>query len=146
MDVCPDYEDLFKTLNAYKIRYLVVGAHAVIYYSQPRYTKDTDIWIIPDLNDADAICSAVADFGAPMRGLTAKDFSNRRLILQIGVEPVRIDILMNVDGISFARAWRTRKRILYGATPIHILGYEALIRTKRRAGRPQENSGTSYGL
>ena len=138
MDVCPDYEDLFKIFNAHKLKYLVVGAHAVIFYTEPRYTKDLDVWVIPDLNDEEKVYAALRKFGTPHADLTPEDFTNRQLIVQIGVPPVRIDILMDISGVSFEVAWKHRRRTLYGNTPIHVMGKDDLMRAKAAAGRPMD--------
>jgi hypothetical protein len=138
MNVISDYEDLFKILNAEMIRYLVVGAYAVMYYSQPRYTKDIDVWIIPELNDVNKIYAALKKFGAPLRGVKPEDFNDKGMILQIGVAPVRIDILLNISGISPARAWKNKKRIRYGQTLVYTLAKDDLIAAKKRVGRPQD--------
>ena len=138
MKVYSDYEDLFKILNAEKIRYLIVGAYAVMYYSQPRFTKDIDIWIIPELNKVDRIYQALKKFGAPLRGIKPEDFEDKNIILQIGVAPVRIDILFNISGISPGKAWKNKKRIRYGQTPVYTLAKDDLIAAKKEAGRPQD--------
>lgn len=138
MDICPDYEDLFKTLNTHGIKYLVVGAHAVIHYTEPRYTKDVDVWVIPEMNHSHKVFSALKDFGAPLKDITLEDFQNKSMILQIGVAPVRIDILLDVPGVSFQKAWENRKKTKYGGTPIHILSLEDLMKTKKKAARPQD--------
>lgn len=138
MLVHSDYEDLFKILNDKKIKYLVVGAYAVMYYSQPRFTKDIDVWIVPDLNDVNRVYDALKKFGAPLRGIKSENFRDKSMILQIGVAPVRIDIMLDVPGISFQSAWKNKKRILYGKTPIYILGKTDLITAKKKAGRPQD--------
>ncbi len=144
MQVHSDYEDLFKTLNAYRIKYLVIGAYAVMYYAKPRYTKDIDIWIMPEINDIDKIYEALKKFGAPLKGIKPENFTDRQMILQIGIAPVRIDILLKVPGISFPSAWRRKKRIRYGQTPIYILGKKDLIATKKEAGRPQDKIDLEY--
>lgn len=134
--MCLDYEEMFCALNAYDIRYLVVGAHAVMFYTEPRYTKDIDIWIIPEMNDEGKVYAALKDFGAPIERARPADFANRRTVFQIGVAPVRIDIMMNVPGVSFEAAWRRRRRMLYGKAPINIIGLDDLISSKKKAGRP----------
>ena len=136
--VSRDYEDLFNIFNAHKIRYLVVGAHAVVFYSVPRFTKDLDVWVPPALNGAAQIYDALKAFGAPLRGMTAEDFQDPSMFLQIGVAPVRIDIMLNVPGISWEEAWAHRKKSRYGKTPIHILGLDELIQAKKASGRPQD--------
>jgi hypothetical protein len=138
MNVCSDYEDLFKILNAKKIKYLVVGAYAVIYYTQPRYTKDIDVWIIPDLNDTERIYEALKAFGTPLKDLDSQSFKDKDMIFQIGVAPVRIDIMLDISGVSFHRAWRNKKRVYYGKTPIYILGRKDLMAVKGKSGRPQD--------
>ncbi len=138
MQVHLDYEDLFRTLNAYRVKYLVIGAYAVMYYAQPRYTKDIDVWIIPEMNDISRIYDAFKKFGAPLHGIKPEDFNDKQMILQIGMAPVRIDILLNVQGVSFQTAWRNKKRIRYGQTYIYILGKKDLIATKEAADRPQD--------
>lgn len=138
MYLSSDYEDLFKILNGYRIKYLIVGAYAVIYYTEPRYTKDLDVWIFPDLNDNQKIYDALKKFGAPLQGVTPEDFKNKKMIYQIGVAPVRIDIKMDVEGLNFKKAWQNRKRILFGKTPIYILGLKDLIQAKKKMGRPQD--------
>lgn len=136
--VSEDYEDLFKILNAYKIKYLIVGAHAVMFYSEPRFTKDMDVWIPGSLNDPKRVHKALSTF-APLKGLKPSDFRDPDLILQIGLAPVRVDILGSLLDVSAEEAWRNRKRSRYGKTPIHILGLKELIKTKKAVGRPQDH-------
>jgi len=138
MEINRDYEELFKSLNAHRIKYLVVGAYAVIHYSVPRLTRDIDIWISPKLNDAHKTHRALAEFGAPMRGITPEDLANKDNILQIGVEPIRIDIISDIESLSPSRAWRNRVRSSYGKAKINIIGMKDLITAKRAAGRPQD--------
>ena len=133
--VSQDYEDLFKTLNTHKIKYLVIGAHAVVFYTEPRFTKDMDIWVPVELNDPEKIHQALRAFGAPLRGILPADFTNKDIIFQIGVAPVRIDILLHLEGIEAARAWKNRKKSYYGKTPINIIGFSELIKVKKKAGR-----------
>lgn len=133
-----DYEDLFKTLNGYKIKYLIVGAYAVIYYTEPRYTKDLDIWIFPDLNDHQKVYDSLKKFGAPLQDIFPEDFQNRKMIYQIGVAPIRIDIKMDVEGLDFKKAWKNRKKIVFGKTPVHIVGLDDLLKAKKAMGRPQD--------
>ena len=133
-----DYEDLFNALNAAKVKYLVVGAHAVAFHSVPRFTKDLDVWIPAALNDARRVYEALKAFGAPLQGVTPEDFQNPKMFLQIGVAPVRIDILTDLPGVSIQDAWKHRKRSRYGNTSINVIGLAELIRAKESANRPQD--------
>lgn len=138
MDLCPDYEDLFRIFNDSGVKYLVAGGQAVIYYTEPRYTKDLDLWIIPEMNDPQMVFDALKKFGAPLKGVSADDFKNKKLIVQIGVAPVRIDLLMNIEGVNFKTAWKSRKRAKYGDVTINLMGIMDLISAKKSAGRPQD--------
>ena len=136
--VSRDYEELFKVLNAHKIKYIVVGAHAVMFYTEPRFTKDMDVWIPTDLNDGKRVYEALKTFGAPLKNIKPSDFENSTTIFQMGVAPVRIDIHTNVQGISVETAWKNKIRSRYGKVPIYILGRADLIKSKKAAGRPQD--------
>jgi len=138
MPANPDFSDLFSIFNEESVEYLVAGAHAVIYFSEPRYTKDLDIWVNPTPENAARVWRALTRFGAPLSGVTPSDFHDPELIYQIGVEPNRIDILMGVLGVGFADAWQDREESRYGGVPIHIMGKDALVASKEAAGRPQD--------
>jgi Nucleotidyltransferase of unknown function (DUF6036) len=138
MGVNPDFRDLFRELNAAEARYLVVGAHAVTFYSTPRYTKDLDVWVGVDARNAKRVYSALASFGAPLHQLTEEDLSTPETVFQIGVEPNRIDILTTVGGVEFDDAWRRRAESTYGEVQIWIVDRDDLIVCKRAAGRPQD--------
>jgi len=138
MDANRDYEELFKSLNAHRIKYLVVGAYAVMHYSVPRFTRDIDVWIPPELNDPRKTHRALSKFGAPMSGIAPEDLADRDNILQIGVDPIRIDILTSLGSLSPGHAWRNRVRSSYGKVRINILGIRDLVTAKRSAGRPQD--------
>lgn len=133
-----DYEDLFKTLNAYRIKYLVVGAYAVIFYTKPRFTKDIDVWVPFELNDHQKVYAALKEYGAPLKGVSPNVFSKEHMVYQIGVAPVRIDILTSIPGVSAKSAWAKRRASSYGKADIFILSKEDLIAAKKEVSRPAD--------
>ena len=133
-----DYEEIFKILNKDKVKYLVVGAYAVIYYTEPRYTKDIDIWVKPEITNAKKTYNSLRKFGAPLNGVKASDFTKRDMVYQIGVAPIRIDVLMNIKGIHFDLAWKHRKKVKYGKEVIGILNLNDVVKSKMKAGRKQD--------
>ena len=133
-----DFEDLLHLFNAARVKYLVVGAYAVIYYTEPRYTKDLDIWIQPTPQNAEKVYDALRRFGAPVKDLTLNDLTNPTMVYQLGVAPNRIDILMGIGAISFDHAWKNRQVSSYGRERIHLLSQGDLIRAKKAANRPQD--------
>jgi hypothetical protein len=133
-----DYRDLFKTFNARKVKYLVIGAYAVIYYAEPRYTKDLDVWVEPTRENAERVWGALSEFGAPLEGVTKEDFFNKELIYQIGVAPNRVDVMMHVPGLVFSKAWERRVRSSYGGESVNILHIDDLIQAKKTADREED--------
>ncbi len=138
MKINSDYKDLLKSLNAAGVRYLVVGGYAVMIHTEPRYTKDLDLWIEPTATNAQAVIRALAGFGAPLEGITPEDFIQPDTFYQLGVAPVRIDILTSVGGIEFAPAWARRVNIDFDGEQGSVLSREDLIAAKRAAGRTQD--------
>ena len=98
-----DFKELLSTFNAQAVEYLVVGAHALASHGHVRATKDLDIWIRPGRENALHVLDALRDFGAPLHGLDEEDLATPGLIFQIGVAPVRIDILTAIDGVGSIR-------------------------------------------
>jgi hypothetical protein len=138
MFVNPDFSDLLQIFNVNHVRYLVIGGYAVVQYAEPRFTKDLDILISTDAVNAAAVYSALRAFGAPLTGLTAKDFSEEGFFFQMGVPPVRVDILMGIPGIQFEDCWKRRNQVDFDDLKVIFISKRDLITAKRAAGRPQD--------
>ena len=104
----PDFKELLSVLNVHRARYLVVGAYAVSIHAQPRATKDLDILVKPDAENAKAVYAALAEFGAPLEELTPADFAEQGPFFRIGREPLGVDILTEIPGVDFDAAWARR--------------------------------------
>ena len=133
-----DFRDLFAALNDAGARYLVVGAHAVAFYAEPRFTKDLDIWVEASPTNAPRVVAALRAFGAPMSGVTEADFSRPEITLQIGVAPNRIDVTTQIDGVAFESAWPNRTASVFGDLSIWLIGRLDLVANKQAAARPQD--------
>ncbi len=135
-----DYEEFIAALNDHEVRYLVIGAHAVAFHARPRATKDLDIFLEPTSANARRILAALRDFfGGADLGYTAEDFTDPRWIIQLGVAPVRIDLVSEVPGCSsFGAAWRNRVEARFGSVKTYYLGLDDLIRAKEAIGRVQD--------
>ncbi len=138
MDISLDYRNLFKILNRHRVKYLIVGAYAVVYYAEPRFTKDLDLWVKADIKNAEKLYKALKQFGAPLRDICLKDFTNKHMVYQIGIAPIRVDIIMGLPGISFDSAWKNRVRSKYEDTQINIVGIKDLMKSKEKTGRIQD--------
>jgi len=136
MEDNPHFTELLRRLSAHKVEFLIVGGYAVMKYTEPRYTKDLDIWIRNSLENAARVYAALAEFGAPLAadGLTVQDFASYGLVYQIGRPPLRIDIISAISGVSFADAWVRRKRERMAGMSIYFISLEDLIRNKEASG------------
>jgi hypothetical protein len=135
-----DHRDLILAFNAHGVEYLVIGAHAVGHHSEPRGTKDLDVFIRAGEANAKAIYAALAAYGAPLDQLKPDDFNDKPTsVIQIGVQPARVDILQGIAGVSFDEAWYGRvEALLDKDTPAHLISREHLIKNKLAAGRHQD--------
>jgi len=138
MFVNSDFSDLLRIFNARNVKYLVIGGYAVVQYTEPRFTKDLDVLISTDTANAEAVYEALHEFGAPLTDLTPKDFSEEGFFFQMGVPPVRVDVLMGIPGISFDECWSRRMEVDFDGLMVIFISKEDLIASKRAAGRPQD--------
>lgn len=134
----PDFRDLLAAFNAHGVEFLVVGAHALAAHGLVRATKDLDIWVHPNAANAERVIAALVEFGAPLHDLTVDDLCHPGLIFQIGVEPIRIDIITAIDGVRFEDAWPNRLEATFADQSAPVLSRRDLIMNKRAAGRDQD--------
>jgi hypothetical protein len=136
-----DFKELLSTLNAHRVKYLVVGAYAVSIYAQPRATKDLDILVKADAENGNAVFAALAQFGAPLDGLTSADFAEPGPFFRMGREPVGVDLLTAIPGVEFDAAWQRRVEDVVdeaGNLRASFISREDLIAAKLASGRPQD--------
>lgn len=138
MFVNSDFTDLLRLFNANSVRYLVIGGYAVVQYAEPRFTKDLDLWISTDASNASAVYKALREFGAPLVDLTEADFAEEGYFYQMGVPPVRVDILMGVPGLRFEEVWTRRVEVDFDGLPVSFIARQDLITSKLASGRPQD--------
>lgn len=138
MFVNSDFSDLLKLFNDNNVRYLVIGGYALIQYAEPRFTKDLDLWISTDSENANAVFKALKEFGAPLSGLDASDFSEDGFFYQMGVAPIRVDILMGIPGGIFEQAWQDRNEIDFDGLQVPFISKQDLTKIKQASGRPQD--------
>lgn len=134
----PDFKELLLAFNAQGVEYLVVGAHALAVYGHVRATKDLDVWVRPDPENAERVLAALSAFGAPLADLSNDDLSKAGTIFQIGVPPLRIDLITAIDGVDFEEAWPDRFPTSFAGAPVFVISRSHLIRNKKTAARLQD--------
>jgi hypothetical protein len=134
----PDLKELLRAFNDHAVKYLIVGGYAFGVHAEPRATKDLDIFIRADKENSNAVVRALAQYGAPLGGLSPSDFMDGTTF-QIGQPPTRIDILQQIDGITFDEAWENRvEGLIDGEIRTAIISRDDLIRNKLATGREQD--------
>jgi hypothetical protein len=133
-----DQRDLLSAFHAHGVKYLIVGDYAVIFHSQPRFTKDIDLFIKADSENANATYAALASFGAPLDGVAPEDFADRASFFRFGRDPNGFDILPDLLGVDFDAAWERRiEAVTDVATGLKafFISKEDLISAKLASGR-----------
>jgi len=134
----PDWNDLISLLLCHRVRFLIVGAHAVAAAGRPRATQDLDIWVDPTAENAESIGRALADFGFPALAAECHRFAERDRMATLGVPPLRIDIMTSISGVVFESAWSRRAVARFGEHEVGFLGVADLLENKRASGRPKD--------
>lgn len=134
------FAEMLSALSAEDAEFLVVGAYALASHGYVRATGDLDIWVRPCPENAERVIRAIVKFGAPLQGLTVQDLCTPDIVFQIGVAPVRIDLLTSVAGVEFEEAWPDRVKTRSDGEEYPTLGRQHLIQNKKAAGRPKDLS------
>ena len=134
----PDFRELLSILEKFKVRYLVIGGYAVMRYTEPRFTKDLDIWISTDKDNSRAVYEALREFGAPLKGMSPTDFAQEGFFYQMGSPPFRLDVMMSITGVDFETAWANRESVEIEGMVVSFISKADLIKTKEASGRDQD--------
>ncbi len=140
MKVEKDYEELLELFNRHNVRYCIVGSFALAFYAKPRYTKDLDILIEPTIKNARSILDALKDFGFGSLSLSEDDFTEKGKIIQLGYDPVRIDIITSLEGMDFGTIWDNRSHGQFGKQQVCFIGLNEFIKVKQAANRSQDRA------
>ena len=138
MKLPPDFKEFLELLNARNIEYMIVGSYALAYYGAPRYTGDIDLFVKRSEENAEKLILALADFGFKFCNLTEQDFLADENIIQLGMPPVRIDILTFLSGLDWEDAFIHKEKAMIDDIPVFIIGKDDYIINKRKTGRAKD--------
>lgn len=138
MKLNQDFREFIEFLNSNNVKYLLVGGWSVAIHGKPRYTKDIDFFISTDPSNARKMMNALRDFGMASLGLTETDFCETGQIIQLGIEPHRIDIITELPALDFDSAWERRLSIDIDGVLVNVISLQDLILNKEASGRPQD--------
>jgi len=138
MQFPPDLAAMLSAFASQKVRYLVVGGHAVGVHARPRSTKDLDIWLDADPENMARACAALDHFGIPPSIIEHLRTARPDEIVWMGRVPARVDLLLTIPGVTFSQAWTRRIVLEIEGTPVNVIGRDDLVANKRATGRPQD--------
>jgi len=138
MNLNRDFQEFVELFVAHDVEFLIVGGYALAVHGYPRYTKDLDVWVWLGPENAQRIINAIEDFGFGNLGLTAADFQEPDVMVQLGHEPQRIDILTYASGLEFPDAYKNRVYITIGNVQVPFISVDDLRTNKLATGRPRD--------
>ena len=138
MEAQQDFKELLELFNARGVEFLIVGGYALAFHGAPRFTGDLDVLVKPDSDNAARVLAALADFGFGSLALTTADFDKPEQVVQLGVPPVRVDIITSLSGIAWQAAFSGRAAGEYGGVPVCYIGRSEFIANKRATGRAKD--------
>ncbi len=138
MKIQSDFRELLELFNAHGVEYMIVGGYALAFHGAPRYTGDLDVLVKPEPENAQRILAALADFGFGSLGLTIEDFIHSENVVQLGVPPVRVDLITSLTGVSWSEASSGKVAGTYGDLPVYFVGREQFLANKRATGRKRD--------
>ena len=133
-----DWSEFLRLLSTHRVRFLIVGAHALAANGRPRATQDLDVFVEPTPVNAGRLGRALAAFGFGALADAAMAFAEPDRMATLGREPLRIDIMTSITGVTFREAWKGRLRGDFGGVEVGFLAREQLVRNKRAAGRTKD--------
>jgi len=138
MAVQRDFKELCELFNSHGVEYVIVGAHALAFHGAPRFTGDMDFLVQPTKENALRILRALDAFGFAGAGINADDLLVPGRIFQMGVIPVRIDIITSISGVSWDQINRGKVAGEYGSVPVYYIGRAEYLANKAAAGRKKD--------
>jgi len=144
MNLERDRREFIELLNAHNVHYVIVGAFALAHHGRPRYTGDIDFFVEASAQNAEQLSQVLEHFGFANVGVAEEDFTAADQIVQLGVEPKRIDIMTSISGVSFAEAWNSREYGELDGLQVPFISRELLKRNKAAVGRKQDLADLDY--
>ncbi|MHC4681606.1 MAG: nucleotidyltransferase domain-containing protein [Planctomycetota bacterium] len=138
MELQKDFKELLELFNAHNVEYVVVGGYALAFHGVPRLTGHIDFFVKPDGANAKRILAALAEFGFASLELSEDDFTSEQNVIQFGVPPVRVDIMMSLTGVSWEKAHAGNVVGSYGQTTVRFISREDFITNKKALGRSKD--------
>ena len=141
MGLAPDFNEFFRLLNDQRVEFVVVGAYALALHGAPRYTGDMEILVRPAPDNAERLLRVIRSFGFPAPELTVETIVASTCLIQMGVPPVQLHIMSDIDGVTWDDVWSDHEVAVLSDLAIPFIGRRSFLSNKRAAGRPKDLAG-----
>ncbi len=138
MEIQQDFKELLELFNNHNVEYIIVGGYALAFHGAPRFTGHIDLLVKADSENAKRIINALKEFGFGSLGLSEDDFSSPDNVIQLGVPPVRVDIMTSLTGVEWKKAQANKIKGKYGKTTAYFINKDDLIANKKSLGRKKD--------
>ena len=132
------FREFIELLERHGVRYLVVGGYAVGFHGFPRYTGDLDVFIGISEENSEKVLKVFSDFGFPDMGLTQNDFLEEEIVVEIGREPLKIQVLTGIDGVTFEECFEEKVFLESDGLKVPFIGFEKLLENKQASPRAKD--------
>jgi hypothetical protein len=130
--------DFLGLLEKHAVEYVIVGGYAVGVHGFPRFTGALDIFVAISRENADRLLRVLGEFGFASLNLTPNDFLEPDMVVEIGREPMKIQVLTGIDGVSFDRCRRDRMMVDVSGLHVPFIGIESLLENKAASPRSKD--------
>ncbi len=134
----PDFREFLSLLIKHEVRFLIVGGYAVGVHGYPRFTGDLDVFVAISHDNASKLVAVFRRFGFDLPELSEKPFLENRRLVEIGVEPTKIQVMTSISGVSFDDAWNSHTEVHLDGMAVPFIGYNELLTNKRATGRSKD--------
>lgn len=138
MDLAPDFDEFCALLLDHHVEFVVVGAYALAFHGAPRFTGDLDVFVRPTESNGQRLLEVIAEFGFPPSGLTPADIASGGKVVEMGVVPVQLHVMSQIDGVTWDEVWKSREMGPLGRHLVPYIGRDAFLRNKRAVGRAKD--------
>ena len=138
MEIERDFKELLVLLNSHHVEFILVGAYALAFHGAPRFTGDMDVFVKPDAINSERIMAALTDFGFGSVGLSRNDFEKPDQVVQLGVPPVRIDLITGISGLSWNAVDADAVLADLEGVPVRFISRHHFVTNKRASGRKKD--------
>ena len=138
MNIHPDFEELLRLLEEHRVDYMIVGGYAVAFHGYPRFTRDIDIFFEASSENIERLQAALLVFGFSEQDLPEDAFKAKGTVLTFGAVPVRVDLINEIDAVTYAEAKPNVLRGRYGEIEVTFIGFDDLIRNKQATPRARD--------